>query len=35
MSNYYSEEELKKLGVKAFGDNVKISKKASLYSPEK
>ena len=35
MSNYYSEEELKKLGVKTFGDNVKISKKASLYSPEK
>ena len=35
MANYYSEEELKKLGVKTFGDNVKISKKASLYSPEK
>lgn len=35
MSSFYSDEELKKLGLKEIGKNVLISKKASIYSPEK
>lgn len=35
MSNFYSYEELKEMGIKEIGKNVRISKKASLYSPEK
>lgn len=31
MSNFYNESELKKLGLKHYGKNVLISKKASLY----
>jgi len=32
---FYTPEELRELGVKDFGGNVKISRKASLYMPEK
>lgn len=32
MNSFYSEEELKHLGLKEFGKNVLISRKASLYS---
>ena len=35
MVSFYSKEELKKLGIKEIGENVFISKKASIYSPEK
>jgi acetyltransferase-like isoleucine patch superfamily enzyme len=36
MSNsFYTSKELKKLGLKIVGENVFISRKASLYSPEK
>lgn len=35
MEGYYSEEELRGLGLKAFGKNVLISKKASIYTPQK
>ena len=34
MVGYYSEEELKQIGLKSFGDNVLISKKTSIYTPE-
>lgn len=34
-NSFYSYEELKELGLKSFGNNVLISRKASLYSPEK
>lgn len=34
MSNFYTIDELKKLGIKQIGNNVLISKKASIYSPE-
>ncbi|QUN12893.1 acyltransferase [Clostridium sp. C1] len=34
-SNFYTVEELKQIGFKAIGQNVKISKKASIYSPHK
>lgn len=33
INSFYSEEELKDLGLKAFGENVFISKKCSIYSP--
>jgi acetyltransferase-like isoleucine patch superfamily enzyme len=33
MMNIYSEEELKNIGFKSIGNNVRISKKASIYSP--
>lgn len=33
-NSFYSESELSHLGLKAFGENVLISRKASLYSPE-
>jgi len=32
MSNFYSEIELKELGLKSYGQNVLISRKASLYN---
>lgn len=35
MSSFYSADELNTLGLKSFGDNVLISKKCSIYSPEK
>ncbi|SHI73808.1 acyltransferase [Clostridium intestinale] len=35
MDSFYSRDELNLLGLKQFGDNVLISKKASIYSPEK
>ncbi|RLL87045.1 galactoside O-acetyltransferase [Petrotoga sp. HKA.pet.4.5] len=36
MSNsFYSQDELKEIGFKKVGNNVFISKKASIYSPEK
>lgn len=34
MSSFFSEKELEKIGVKSFGENVLISKKVSIYSPE-
>lgn len=34
MNSFYSEEELKELGLKSYGKNVLISRKASIYSPE-
>lgn len=34
MDSFYSETELKSMGFKQIGDNVKISKKASIYTPE-
>lgn len=33
-NSFYSESELSQLGLKAFGKNVLISRKASFYSPE-
>lgn len=33
MTSFYSDAELKKLGLKSYGTNVLISKKASLYAP--
>lgn len=35
MSSFYTAEELCKIGLKQVGENVNISKKASLYSPQK
>lgn len=35
MNTFYSEDELKKLGLKSYGDNVLIGKNAILYTPEK
>ena len=35
MSSFYSEIELKDLGLRSFGKNVLISKKCSIYAPEK
>ena len=34
MNGYYSQKELRELGLKSFGENVLISKKASIYMPE-
>ena len=34
MDSFYSTDELKELGIKKFGKNVYISKKASIYSPK-
>ena len=34
MDSFYSETELKDIGLKKIGSNVKISKKASIYTPE-
>ncbi|MBP7613013.1 MAG: acyltransferase [Paludibacter sp.] len=33
-SSFYSENELAEIGFKQFGENVKISRKASIYTPE-
>ena len=35
MNSFYSIEELNELGFKSIGENVLISKKASVYSPDK
>ena len=35
MDSFYSEEELSSFGFKSLGCNVKLSRKASVYSPEK
>jgi galactoside O-acetyltransferase len=35
MSSFYSETELAELGLKSYGKNVLISKKCSIYAPEK
>ena len=35
MNSFYSETELAKLGLKSYGTNVLISKKCSIYAPEK
>ncbi len=35
MDSFYFEEELKSIGLKSLGKNVKLSRKASIYSPEK
>ncbi|MBQ4114695.1 acyltransferase [bacterium] len=35
MNSFYNKEELKNLGLKSFGKQVLISKKCSIYSPEK
>ena len=35
MNSFYTESELKELGIKQYGENVKISKKVSIYSPNK
>lgn len=35
MDSFYSESELLEIGFKSVGKNVKLSRKASIYSPEK
>lgn len=35
MTSYYTEQELKALGLKSYGSNVKISRKASIYGAER
>lgn len=35
MSSFFSIDELRQLGLKSFGEKVLISKKCSIYSPEK
>lgn len=35
MNSFFSIDELKQLGLKSFGEKVLISKKCSIYSPEK
>lgn len=34
MDSFYSEKELQEIGFKSIGRNVKLSRKASIYSPE-
>ena len=34
MDSFYSEEELKEIGLKSYGAKVKISRNAKIYSPE-
>lgn len=34
-NNFYSESELNEIGLKSFGKNVLLSRKCSIYSPEK
>lgn len=34
INNFYTDDELESLGFKSIGNNVKISKKASIYKPE-
>lgn len=35
MDSFYSEKELQEIGFKSIGQNVKLSRKASIYSPSK
>lgn len=35
MNSFYSETELKKIGLKKVGENVYISRKASIYNPDR
>jgi len=35
MTSFYTEKELSELGLKKYGKNVLISRKSSIYSPEK
>jgi len=35
MSSFYSEIELREIGLKSYGKNVLISKKCSIYAPDK
>jgi galactoside O-acetyltransferase len=35
MNSFYTENELKNLGLNSYGENVLISKKVSIYSPSK
>lgn len=35
INSFYSAEELKRLGIKEYGNNIKISRYARIYSPEK
>ncbi len=35
MTSFYNEQELSQLGLKSYGNNVLISRKCSIYSPEK
>ena len=35
MSSFYSEEELRNIGLKSYGQNVKLSRYARIYSPNK
>lgn len=35
MDSFYTENELQEIGFKSFGKNVKLSRKASIYSPDK
>ena len=35
MDSFYTEKELENIGFKKMGTNIKISRKASIYSPEK
>ena len=35
VTSYYSEEELAGLGLAAYGEDVRLSRRASLYSPER
>ncbi len=35
MNSFYTDAELKTIGFKEVGENVKLSRKASIYSPEK
>lgn len=35
VSNFYTERELQTLGLESYGSNVQISRKVSIYSPEK
>ena len=34
-TSFYTEQELSKLGLKSYGENVRISRYAQIYSPEK
>lgn len=35
MNSFYSKKELEEIGIKSFGENVLISRKASIYSADK
>ena len=34
-TSFYTEQELSQLGLKSYGENVRISRYAQIYSPEK